>query len=399
MRDILKRLKIIKECIELGDDEFVFLQADRLSGVDDSEISTIVKLLAKKEYIQALNEIESYEERYKDSVVLYEDREVTRLKIELKILEEQIQHLSEQKSLYLNSIEEFNTLYNLELGSYIKKILKLKEELLKQFYRTKESLFEQEKQRYHNTKGSYEELKEHKEKLEKALDGLDDFDDTYDEAYQKYKDAKEKLEEVQETLDTQRKKAKDAKRKLEADESYKELEEAREDFKEFSQEYEEILEKDSQKIELSEKEREKLKKLYRKASRLCHPDIVADELKIQALKIMQQLNEAYSIQDLPKVEKLLKDLESGAGFEVASEKIDDKDILKAKIDNLKRKTDEINSELDQIKSDETFQTIQELDDINEYFESLKEDLDTEYQRLKTEKNTFEEKSDEMHDVY
>jgi len=399
MRDILKRLKIIKECIELGDDEFVFLQADRLSSVDDSEISTIVELLAKKEYIQALNEIESYEERYKDSVVLYEDREVTRLKIELKILEEQIQYLSEQKSLYLNSIEEFNTLYNLELGSYIKKILKLKEELLKQFYRTKESLFEQEKQRYHNTKESYEELKEHKEKLEKALDGLDDFDDTYDEAYQKYKDVKEKLEEVQETLDTQRKKAKDAKSMLEADESYKELEEAREDFKEFSQEYEEILEKDSQKIELSEKEKEKLKKLYRKASRLCHPDIVADELKIQALKIMQQLNEAYSIHDLPKVEKILKDLESGAGFEVASENIDDKDILKAKIDNLKRKTDEINSELDDIKSDETFQTIQELDDIDEYFESLKENLDTEYQRLKTEKNTFEEKNDEMHDVY
>lgn len=47
-------------------------------------------------------------------------------------------------------------------------------------------------------------------------------------------------------------------------------------------------------IKLNDDEKIEIKKLYKKAARLCHPDIVPIELKEKAHELMQLLNEAYS---------------------------------------------------------------------------------------------------------
>ncbi len=62
---------------------------------------------------------------------------------------------------------------------------------------------------------------------------------------------------------------------------------------------------------LSADERSELKRLWRQASRLCHPDVVADELKEKAHQMMVQLNQARQNADLAAIRALLTQLQSG----------------------------------------------------------------------------------------
>jgi hypothetical protein len=235
---------------------------------------------------------------------------------------------------------------------------------------------------YEEAKEEYRELKNQKEELEKELSEIDEFDDRYDELYEELQELKVELEAKEQEVNQKRKKAKEAKEEFEDDDVTKEYEESEEDYEEFSNEYESVKKQD--RFELNEEEKAELKKLFRKASKLCHPDIVADELKEQATAIMQQLNDAYSKKDLKKVKEILYNLENGITFDIASDTINDKERLKEKIKDVRERMDILNKEIDEIKSDETFTTIQELDDWDVYFEVLKSDLEEERERLKNE---------------
>jgi DNA-binding transcriptional MerR regulator len=96
---------------------------------------------------------------------------------------------------------------------------------------------------------------------------------------------------------------------------------------------------------------------------------------------MKQLNEAYDNKNIEKVKEILASLENGTSFDVASDKIDDKKILKNKIKEFREKISVIEQELDRINEDETFQTIENIEDMDNYFERLKEELEEEYEAL------------------
>ena len=70
---------------------------------------TILNKLKNLDYGSAALDIEAYLSRY-SGVIVYEDKEVQGLKLELKSLEKKLQTLSELKREYLNDIDEFNTL-------------------------------------------------------------------------------------------------------------------------------------------------------------------------------------------------------------------------------------------------------------------------------------------------
>lgn len=156
-------------------------------------------------------------------------------------------------------------------------------------------------------------------------------------------------------------------------------EEAEQDFQEFNEEAEEIRKEDW--VELNDEDLSALKKAYRKASRLCHPDLVADELKDRAHQMMQQLNDAYTKRDLAQVEKMLEALEAGHGFDLASDTINDKDLLKSKITALRERMESLRHEVNSLKNDETFEIIQSIDDWNEYFDTIRHQLTEEYNAL------------------
>ena len=48
--------------------------------------------------------------------------------------------------------------------------------------------------------------------------------------------------------------------------------------------------------DLSQEDRDELKRLWRQASKLCHPDLVADDLKEEANAMMVQLNGPNSVE-------------------------------------------------------------------------------------------------------
>jgi len=371
---ILKRLELIQTAIALDDEEIVEMQVAKLEALaSDDEVASILQKLERLEYASALTAIESYLTKYK-GVVAYVDPEVKGLKLELKMLEQKLQDLDALKNEQLSTIDEFNTLYSLKVGDIIEKILKRKKELLAEQVAKMQEMFEQEK-------AHYEEAKNKAQKLEEELEDLDEFDDDYDDLYEAWQEAKEEE-------NTQRKKVKEAKEELEEDEEFQEYEEVKEEYEEFHREYEEVLKQE--RFELNDDEKKELKKLFRKAARLCHPDIVTKELQDQAHEITAQLNEAYAQKDLSRVKKILDMLENGVYFDTASDKLENTEKLKHKITELREKVAIITEELEAIKADETFNTIEEIDNWDAYFNEVRENLEKEYGELQNIENEQDE---------
>jgi len=381
MQQILKRLTLIKTALEIEEEEIVELQIMKLNKLDlDNEVQNIIIKLEEIDYGSALVDIENYLSKF-SGVVIYEDREIEALRLELKILEKKLQNLSEIKTDYLNDIDEFNTLYSLKLGPLISKILHLKRELLQKALKEKQEAFDKAKAEYQSLKEETKDIKSKKQKLEEELEELDEFDDEYDELFEEFETVREELKDKEQALNEKRKKAKYAKEDIEDDPVYEQYEEAKTDYEEFSNEYNEVKEEEKNRFEIDDEDKKELKKLFRKASKLCHPDIVTDELKEQATEMMKRLNEAYSQKDLVSVKKILHRLETGTGFEVASDSINDKEILKAKIKEFRENIADIENDIEEIKADDVFGIVSEVNDMDAYLERLEVQLQEEYETL------------------
>jgi len=384
MQEILKRLELIKTSIFLEDDEIIGLQVMKLNKLNiDGEVKEIVKNLENREYATAILILENYLSRY-NGMVEYHDPGIQGLKLELKSLETKLQDLIEQKTEYLTNIEEFNKEYNLHLGSLIKSILSLKKEILHQQTIKQEKLrkkFKEDKQTFEDTKETIEELRNTIDELDKALKHMDQEDENYNEIYQAYKVLKEELERLENELNPQEEELAKTEQSIEEDDVSEEYEEAKSYYDEFESEYEHFQDIQKDTIELKNEEKIELKKLYKKAARLCHPDLVSDELKERAHQLIQQLNEAYRKKDLTQVKKILHSLKTGTSFGVSIDSINDKELMKEKIEEYRKKIAEIQDELGEIQEDETFQTISTLDNWNDYFEELKSKLEKEKEKL------------------
>ena len=222
MKQILKRLEIIKNAISIEDEDIIKLQASKIKSLNiDSDIEDILSLIENSDYGKVIELIDKYLTKY-SGVMVYEDSEIQGLKFELKILEKRLQELNEEKSEYLNLINDFNAKYNLELGGLIQQILRLRKEI-----------------------------------LEEQADN--------------------------------------------DEESKVEYEEAKQDYEEFREKYEEQI-KDKP-YELNKDELKEIKSSYRKACKLCHPDIVSGDVKKEAEEIFKDLNNAYAKKDLNKVKE------------------------------------------------------------------------------------------------
>lgn len=137
--------------------------------------------------------------------------------------------------------------------------------------------------------------------------------------------------------------------------------------------------------ELDESQRQDLKKSYRKASQICHPDRVSDDMKAVAEQMFIQLNQAYEQNDIRAVNKILAELEQGI-FRPRSETVSEKQQLQAIISQLKFKIEQAEKEIFTMKDTETYQTVVEIADWNRYFAETKEQLIDEVDRLEEKLN-------------
>jgi len=151
-------------------------------------------------------------------------------------------------------------------------------------------------------------------------------------------------------------------------------------------EYREQFERESERkiFELSAEEKNELKKKFRKATVLCHPDKVNDEFKEAAELIFIELKAAYDMNDLKRVSEILNDLENRNYLKIRSETITKKDILKAAIAKLRIKIKQLENEIINIKQSEAFKTISSITSWDEYFRITKEKLEEELKNLQVE---------------
>jgi hypothetical protein len=143
-------------------------------------------------------------------------------------------------------------------------------------------------------------------------------------------------------------------------------------------------EKKKQIYELKDEQKSELKKKFRKATVLCHPDKVADEFKEAAQRIFIELKQAYDANNLKKVAEILDELEKGNFFKTKSETVQEKDLLKAAIAKLKRRINILETEIITIVESDTFKTIISIEDWDDYFQRTKEKLQRELEALQLE---------------
>lgn len=164
-----------------------------------------------------------------------------------------------------------------------------------------------------------------------------------------------------------------------AEDNSLEKENIRKEYEEFHKSYQELVEKPAH--ELDEDQKKELKRAYRKASHLCHPDKLTGEYKIKGEEYFAALTGAYRNQDLKKVLEILGKLESGKHLEVASDTESDKAKLLEQIKYLKNRISSMELEIESIKQSDTFTTILEITDLDEYLSHLEIELTKELEHL------------------
>ncbi|PLY10388.1 MAG: hypothetical protein C0626_05255 [Arcobacter sp.] len=301
MKEILKRLEIIKSCIAIEDEESLYPQVHRLYSLQiDDKVKDILKLIEDTNFQEVVSLIDQYLSQF-SNLVVHEDKEVQGLKIELKVLEKELLILSCKIEEYHNKINDFNARYHKEVGVLIEEILILREEYF-------EFLYKKEGKKY-----EYEYF------------------------------------------------------------------EAKKDFENFHQEVKKFKLDDP--FELTKKEKIELKRLYRKASRLCHPDIIEDTKKDKAEEIFKELNTAYQQNNLKKVSDILNNLLNAESFSCDSDALFDRNILKNKIELAREKIKLAKTEIEVIKKDQTFILINKIDNLDEYIFEMKNELKEEKENL------------------
>ncbi|MFA6195695.1 MAG: hypothetical protein WC656_03510 [Sulfurimonas sp.] len=157
VKELLKRLEIIKIAIFIEDEEIIALQVLRISKMQyDMDIAYILELIDENKYEQVISIIDKYLKK-QSGLVIYEESELQGLKFELKVLEKKLQDISQEKNEYISVINDFNTQYNFELGEVIRDILYLKKEKLEQDAGINSEEFSFAKDAYESFSYRYEE--------------------------------------------------------------------------------------------------------------------------------------------------------------------------------------------------------------------------------------------------
>jgi hypothetical protein len=294
LEKIIKRLEILKNYILLEDLEDIQNTAQKLQEYDSNEdINAIIIALQQKEFSRAIVKIQKFITNYQQLSV-WNDPEISALKLELRILESQINAFDNEKVELEKVLSDFQYRHTIELGEIILEVLK---------YR-------------------------------KAI----------------FKDNDKRAKETEEDYDN------------------------------YNEQFE--TEKNKQQFDLTEDEKTELKKNYRKATMLCHPDKVSEEQKSEAEKVFIELKEAQERNDIQTVNRILKELENGNIFSLQTEKIEEKTVLKARVEKLRYKLQQLEKQITELKNSESFIEINAISNWDNYFAETKEQLQNELESLK-----------------
>ena len=158
---------------------------------------------------------------------------------------------------------------------------------------------------------------------------------------------------------------------------------AKQDHDNFQQESATRDEEDARtKWELSEDEQKELKRLFRKASRKCHPDGVPAAHQSAAAALFRDLSEAYEKGDLVRIQQIAAQAETGM-FTSSTEATvaDQKASLQARVLAVRAALEKARAELIAVQKSASCRVMSQHPEWDVYFQAQAKKLDQEIERL------------------
>ncbi|WP_395735235.1 hypothetical protein [Prosthecobacter sp.] len=162
-----------------------------------------------------------------------------------------------------------------------------------------------------------------------------------------------------------------------------EAKEAQQDFDDFQKESTaQEAENARTKWDLSEEEQQELKKLFRSASKKCHPDVVPVEHQAAAAAMFRDLTEAYQTGNLVRVRHLAAQAAAGVFTAAAgASAADQKATLQARIQAVRSALEKVRADLAAVQQSAAYHVMSQHPDWDAYFEIQAAKLDHEIERL------------------
>ncbi|EHB2440063.1 DNA repair protein [Salmonella enterica] len=378
MNKIIKRLEIIKSAIELEDEEIIHQQLIYLKNEpQDAVISTIAEAIEARRFSDAMQEISAWLQAQR-ALSTWQDPAIAASKLELKALEAQLRDLIDKRNARVQILDDFNDLYHLRLGPLMSRILELRKQLAVSMQRKQEAEIKRREKDYQSCLQFISQAVDQLATLKQQWIGLN-------AASRQAMGIRQRIQQQTELITALLAEI----RELEADFSHQDdsafrqaQEDAEQEYHQYQEQQQEAQFRYACDQRLSADERSELKRLWRQASRLCHPDVVADELKEKAHQMMVQLNQARQNADLAAIRALLTQLQSGLEPMMASDRLNNLEHLRNKIRQLRTQIDALLKEITQLETENAWRLASSVTDKETYF--------SEQERALTEiRNTLE----------
>ncbi|AJJ64663.1 coiled-coil domain-containing protein [Yersinia aldovae] len=363
MKKLIKRLEIIKSAIELEDDDIIRQQLSYLkSEPQDAVLVSIAIAIEQGKFTHALDAISTWLGS-KQAVTHWQDVELSACKLELKALEEQLRELIVQRDERLQLLDDFNDLYLVRLGPLMKKILHLRKQLAENTLRRAEAETRRREDDYRNCQ----------QYLSQAIDALASLKQRWlvlsplcDATFEMRKQIQQQTELIIALL-AEIKELEHGFCTRNTRSTRKAREEAKDKYDSYQQQQRKAEQRHENEQKFSSDQRQELNRLWRQASRLCHPDLVADEFKEKAHQLMVQLNQARQRGDFTAINALLASLKQGLGPLMGSDCIDDLERLRRKITQVRDQIDTMLSELTALEDEDSWRLATSLPDKDQWF--------------------------------
>ena len=360
----IKRLEIIKNAIELEDDDIILSQLARLrSEAFDDELLAIVTALENQNYTAAMAAITAWLQSQR-AMTQCRDPQVAASKLELKALEERLRDLIDRRNARVQQLDEFNDLYFSRLGPLMSQILQLRKTLAELNLRRQQA----------EARRREEDYRRCQQYMSQAVEVLATLTQRWRELPADSVQAAETRKLLQQQSDLIANLLAEAQelergltREEEEEPARQARDEANEEYEKYREQHHDAEVRMRKGKALSEEDQNELKRLWRQASKLCHPDLVADDLKDEANTMMVQLNQAKQRGDVKAIRSLVARLQQGFEPIMASDRLNDLERIRKKMAQVREQIDTLVSELAELEKEESWLLVSTLNNMESYF--------------------------------
>lgn len=360
----IKRLEIIKNAIELEDDDIILSQLARLrSEAFDDELLSIVTALENQNYTAAMAAITAWLQSQR-AMTQWRDPQVAASKLELKALEERLRDLIDRRNARVQQLDEFNDLYFSRLGPLMSQILQLRKTLAELNLRRQQA----------EARRREEDYRRCQQYMSQAVDVLSTLTQRWRDLPADSVQAAETRKLLQQQSDLIANLLAEAQelergltREEEEEPARQARDEANEEYEKYREQHHDAEVRMRKGKALSEEDQNELKRLWRQASKLCHPDLVADDLKDEANTMMVQLNQAKQRGDVKAIRSLVARLQQGFEPIMASDRLNDLERIRKKMAQVREQIDTLVSELAELEKEESWLLVSTLNNMESYF--------------------------------